>query len=363
MSSIFISYRRHDSQDIVGRIYDRLAEVFSSTSVFRDLDSIPLGVPFPQFLRASLEKTDVVLVIIGPGWLTAKDANGNRRLDDPNDFVRIEIETALQLERLIIPILVSHATLPRSDELPELLRDLPIRNALQMRPDPDFHNDIAKLIRALQKMGLQASDEDERRKAKALAQAASDVQKDVLGFLATFEHLLSTIDIVQLIKLVPQPLVPIKNVFAEMYATAFIDEANLADIADLDPQVSLKDIIEFLLQAAWDKGYFMAKFYRHNRILAPHDKLDTKTVMDHVIDQNKGIENLSVLLDVFLQRAISKCTEGRALISTLGKFPVGDRLVEIMSPHLDKWGDTVRTLFGCGVFISDVEDELLKNSG
>jgi hypothetical protein len=83
MSRIFVSYRRSDSPDIVGRIYDHLIEVLPDGGVFRDIDSIPLGVSFPLFLHQALESTHAVLVVSVPGWLRASDSDGRRRLDDP----------------------------------------------------------------------------------------------------------------------------------------------------------------------------------------------------------------------------------------------------------------------------------------
>src|SRR5262245_22905959 len=96
MPTIFISYRRSDSQDVTGRIYDRLVARFSRERVFKDVDSIPLGVSFPLHIKQMLSKTSMALVIIGPSWLNARDEQGRRRLDDPNDLVRLEVEAALR---------------------------------------------------------------------------------------------------------------------------------------------------------------------------------------------------------------------------------------------------------------------------
>jgi hypothetical protein len=122
MRVIFISYRRSDSDDVTGRIYDALSSKFSEEQVFMDFDKIPLGVSFPQYLKSQLAKAEVVLVIIGPKWAEATDKQGRRRLDDPKDWVRVEVETALRSKIPVIPILVSRATLPKEDELPESLR-------------------------------------------------------------------------------------------------------------------------------------------------------------------------------------------------------------------------------------------------
>jgi hypothetical protein len=94
--SVFISYRRQDSADIIGRICDRLVERFGTPDVFKDVDTIPLGVDFRKYLQESVSRCDVLLAIIGKNWLEASNDTGKRCLDDPRDYLRIEIETALQ---------------------------------------------------------------------------------------------------------------------------------------------------------------------------------------------------------------------------------------------------------------------------
>jgi len=149
MPIIFLSYRRTDSPDVTGRIYDRLVARFSAKQVFKDVDSIPLGVSFRRHIEQVLTRAGVVLVIIGPGWLGASDEQGRRRLDDPNDFVRLEVETALRGGIPVIPILVSNASMPRAGDLPPALEPLVARNGMAVRPDPDFNNDIGRLIAGL----------------------------------------------------------------------------------------------------------------------------------------------------------------------------------------------------------------------
>ncbi len=142
--SVFISYRRGDAGDVVGRIYDRLVERFGKPHVFKDVDSIPLGVDFRKHLSDSVGKCSVLLAIISRGWL--QQADGERRIDQSNDFVRIEMEAALQRNIPVIPVLVQGASLPSESELPHTLRELAYRNATVVRPDPDFHGDIARLL-------------------------------------------------------------------------------------------------------------------------------------------------------------------------------------------------------------------------
>ncbi|MBX2863645.1 MAG: TIR domain-containing protein [Leptolyngbyaceae cyanobacterium MAG.088] len=148
--SIFISYRRSDSIAEAGRVYDELVEAFGSEQIFKDVDSIPYGADFVEYLDQAVAQCDVLIPLIGRSWLTVTDTHGNRRLDDPYDFVRIEIASALKRDILVIPILVGGATMPGPDDLPEDLKSLARRNAAQARYDPDFHDDMERIIEKLQ---------------------------------------------------------------------------------------------------------------------------------------------------------------------------------------------------------------------
>jgi TIR domain-containing protein len=147
-SAIFISYRRQDSSDVTGRIYDRLIQHFGKPSVFKDVDSIPLGADFRKHLDDSVAQCDVLLTVIGRQWLVGDV--GQRRLNDVGDFVRIEIEAALRRNIPIVPVLVQGATIPRLEDLPETLQALVYRNGIPVRPDPDFHQDMDRLIRGIE---------------------------------------------------------------------------------------------------------------------------------------------------------------------------------------------------------------------
>jgi hypothetical protein len=144
---IFISYRRNESSDVTGRIYDRLINHYRKESIFKDVDSIPLGVDFRKRLADSVGQCRVLLAIIGKDWLGAE---GGGRLDDPRDFVRIEIESALERNIPIVPLLVQGARMPREEDLPRSLQALVYYNAISIRPDPDFHQDMTRLIKGLE---------------------------------------------------------------------------------------------------------------------------------------------------------------------------------------------------------------------
>jgi hypothetical protein len=151
---IFISYRRADSADVTGRIYDRLIQVYKRDFVFKDVDSIPLGVDFREYLRRMVSISTTFIAIIGKSWEGAQDDNGNRRLDDPDDFVRIEIASALARNIPVIPVFVQNSSMPVADKLPEDLKNLCYRNGVSVRPDPDFHNDMDRLINGLSKIEI-----------------------------------------------------------------------------------------------------------------------------------------------------------------------------------------------------------------
>lgn len=143
---IFISYRRADSIAVTGRIYDRLVMAFGAENVFKDMEAIPVGADFREVINSAVTNCDVELAIIGREWLAMENENG-RRLDDPNDFVRIEIESGLQNEQvLVIPVLVGNAPMPSPKALPESLRPLVYRHSASIRNDPDFNRDSEWLI-------------------------------------------------------------------------------------------------------------------------------------------------------------------------------------------------------------------------
>jgi phosphatidylserine/phosphatidylglycerophosphate/cardiolipin synthase-like enzyme len=151
---VFISYRRQDSTVITGRIYDRLTSAFGERTIFRDIDDIPAGKDFRAVLENEVSKSDIMLVIIGSQWAGITDANGNKRLSDPNDFVRIKVESGLRKKNiLVIPVLVLGAPMPSANDLPETMQELIFRNAVNVRNDPDFSHDVGRLIRQIKKSG------------------------------------------------------------------------------------------------------------------------------------------------------------------------------------------------------------------
>jgi hypothetical protein len=152
-AKVFISYRWADSAGYAGRVMDRLDRELGRDLVFMDVDALPLGTNFSKVLHEEVAKCKVLLAVIGPNWLDARDEHGNRRLDNPNDFVRIEIAAALQRSIPVIPLLLDGARIPKADELPEDLKELALRNGMEIR-HASFQDDMNRLIRGLKEDGV-----------------------------------------------------------------------------------------------------------------------------------------------------------------------------------------------------------------
>jgi hypothetical protein len=131
-NKIFINYRREDSIDAAGRLHDRLAQTFGHKNIFMDVEDIPAGVDFAKYLSDQVAASQMFLAIIGPTWLGAKDESGGRRIDDPDDFVAIEITAALARNIRVIPVLVDGASMPKAGELPDPLKALARRQAVDV---------------------------------------------------------------------------------------------------------------------------------------------------------------------------------------------------------------------------------------
>lgn len=148
MPKIFISYRRDDSAYATGVIRDHLAQHLPGCEIFLDVDSIPYGVDFRRHLENSVAACDYLVAVIGKRWLTVVDSRGQRRIDDPNDAVRVEVETALGRAIPLIPVFLDGMDVPPADALPESIRRLVAHNAVFVRPPPDFNRDVDKLVHA-----------------------------------------------------------------------------------------------------------------------------------------------------------------------------------------------------------------------
>jgi hypothetical protein len=147
---IFISYRRSDTGPYARLLKVQLGQHVPGTPVFMDLDSIEVGTDFAEAIKAGVQSCRILIALIGAKWLTICDEDGNRRLDDPDDYVRFEIRTALERRLRVIPVLVDGANMPRRGQLPDDLDALTRLNALQMSYDR-YEYDESRLIDVIQK--------------------------------------------------------------------------------------------------------------------------------------------------------------------------------------------------------------------
>lgn len=150
---IFISYRVQDTSADTGRLVDSLKQVFSEDQIFMDIEKLEPGVDFRMALAKSLETCDVLFAVIGPEWIGTKDTNGNPRIKQSEDWVRIELETALKRDIRIIPVLVRGASLPATEDLPESLYALLNRQTYEIS-NKRWAYDTEQLIIFLKKIGF-----------------------------------------------------------------------------------------------------------------------------------------------------------------------------------------------------------------
>jgi hypothetical protein len=150
---IFINYRKVDTEDAVDSLYKYLIRYFNPANIFRDKEDIPGGAEYEKKIMAALEASDVMLAVVGPNWLLIADANG-RRLDDPTDLLRRELERALPRETLTLLPLLHNTTMPKTSDLPETMAGFAARQARQLRSEPDLKHDQARLLEELDRIAL-----------------------------------------------------------------------------------------------------------------------------------------------------------------------------------------------------------------
>lgn len=176
MAGIFINYRRDDAKAEAGRISDRLSLHFGKNRVFMDVaGSIAPGQEFDQVIEKAVASSDALVVVIGKQWLAVADAGGRRRLDDPEDYVRKEIASALGKGKTIIPVLVHGVAMPTAEQLPDDLDRLAKKQALEIS-DSRWDYDSGQLIKALEMAGVEPAakkpEKTETRDLEDIHQAA-----------------------------------------------------------------------------------------------------------------------------------------------------------------------------------------------
>lgn len=188
MAGIFISYRRADSGSVCGRITDSLRAVFGNDAVFRDVSDIPGGMDFRRAIDAALDRCKTVVVVIGPAWVTATDQASHRRLDNPEDPVRVEVELALQRRIPILPVLVWGARMPDTRELPSSIAQLHYLNAYSLYDDPYYQPSMNRLVEAIAYFNpLLPTDQSRlQQQANAAYIEASRLKKQAAPVVKTF---------------------------------------------------------------------------------------------------------------------------------------------------------------------------------
>jgi formylglycine-generating enzyme required for sulfatase activity len=172
---IFISYRRSDASGYAGRLFDRLSTHFGDENIFMDVEDMDPGVDFVEILEQAVTASYVLIVLIGSQWLGVEDEDGQRRLDNPEDFVRIEVAAALDRSVRVIPVLVQDARMPGSRELPSVLQKLSRLNAINIRHER-FNADVDRLIRSIESYLVEIAEMREREILEKEARA--QVERD-----------------------------------------------------------------------------------------------------------------------------------------------------------------------------------------
>jgi hypothetical protein len=167
---IFINYRRDDSSASAGRLYDHLSARFPRNQIFIDVDNLDPGVDFVETIEQSVGACDVLIAVIGKRWLTSSEGEGSRRLDNPDDFVRLEIASALKRNIRVIPVLVDGASIPLARDLPDDLKPLVRRNAVEVS-HTRFSADSERLIAALERVFEKTVAEQREREEKTRLEA------------------------------------------------------------------------------------------------------------------------------------------------------------------------------------------------
>jgi Sel1 repeat/TIR domain len=228
--TIFVNYRREDSISTAGRLYDRFSHTFGRKNIFMDVDRIPAGVDFEAHLNSQIAACEIALVVIGPRWLEVKDESGGRRLDNPDDFVTIEIATLLARNIRVIPVLVDGARMPKAGELPDPLKALARRQAVEVR-QLHFGRDADALVERVNEALKGELGRQSPWRGKAIAGAAAAVLL-LLGWIG-----LSSIDLA--VWRLRQPAQPITSQLAPPVSSARKDYEKAAAKGDASAMFNL----------------------------------------------------------------------------------------------------------------------------
>jgi hypothetical protein len=284
---IFLSYRRRgEASGFAGRLADRLVKHFGADQIFRDVEDIASGVDFVDAINEGVAACEALLVVIGPDWLTVEDATGRRRLDDPRDFVRLEVASALRRNVRVIPVLVCGAQIPAESELPPDIAALSRRQTHELS-DKRWDYDVDELIKTLESIGIPRASGANREVARGPSIkktigifAAAGVGAIVLAVLLVSQMLDNAAGTLGVLPDSPdqsqQPPTDVKNAAGVQTQPAFQQNAAEEEVRDvvirsaaarafaqqaMDPQALARDYTGVALQFLVGQLQYMASQY------------------------------------------------------------------------------------------------------
>lgn len=184
VKNAFISYRRADTKSLTHSLYKDLCREFSEQQIFMDVDDIQPGTDFAAEINRKLKNTDAMIVMIGPQWISLENKDGQRRLFEPNDFVRIEIEQALKKRLRVFPVLVDNAIMPSAHELPESIKSLSRLHALSLN-SKDFNYQQHQIQQIIKSLAPVLDPKNQRQSVLPLPKKKTFLQKVIRVFLWT----------------------------------------------------------------------------------------------------------------------------------------------------------------------------------
>jgi len=321
MGGIFLSYRREDSAGWTGRLSEHLKERFGPNSIFIDIDTIEPGADFTEALQKAVSACDVLLAIIGPDWVTATDTSGKPRLDDPNDWVRVEITAALKRKIRVIPVLVGGASVPTKNLLPDELAALAQRQAHELT-DKRWSYDVEQLVNTLPA-------------TRPILSAYPNVTPTVSNARRLTPALIGVVVLVIAISawVAMRSILPSTTSQDDIHRTIELPQAgspqqpptNL-DLAQLKPIAASKPVLLRAGQEARLKNKFIDYRYRVLTAELQHQNPSTNLLRLHIRFTNDGWPGANFWNDTF-----------RLLVDSVPRAPIGD-LNEVVEPHSAKEG-------------------------
>jgi hypothetical protein len=361
MRAIFISYRREDSEGEAGRLFDDLVAVFGEDSVFMDVAAIEVGRDFRKAIDDSVATCGVLLAVVGKNWVDAKNTAGNRRLDDPSDFVRLETASALKRDIPVVPVLVRGATMPRPEELPDDLKELAYRNGVELT-HPRWNSDVQLLVNALKPMVGEACGPGTEQKRPGSGPAAAVTPEPEVAPPRQPEP--------QRVVSVPPPPPPKKRSMGKVFGiiAAVIVAIIVIAIAVAPKQVTVPDLTGSTLEDASSKlaALHLAVGNKKreesseapNVVLSqsprPNTSVDSGSSVDLVLSQESGVE-VPPLVGESLPDARQSLADHQLHVGTIERKPKPGVPRNTVIQEFPVAGEKVKSGSGVDLMVSDAE--------